>query len=122
MRRFRCLGNNKDGSRCKNMFLVSQHNQELTCSKHSAQHVSYQYSKVKTACPLHDIAKLIAQEIDDPATFNSFAKISLSTAKACSKLQKEKKKQFGKPFVFDGLVIQNVIELPNGTMFKLEDM
>jgi len=113
--KFRCLGKNKNGSRCKKTFITSSWSKILTCSTHKTQEVDFQYSSVKNSCPLHDIAFLIAKEIDDPKTFSQFAKVCLSTAKQCHKLQEKKKEQFSNTRKFYGF--ENKY-LPNGEVFK----
>ena len=112
---FRCLGKNKDSSRCKNTFLTSKYSKTLTCFKHKNQTVDFVYSSVTKSCPLHDIAYIIAKEINDSKTFAQFAKVCLSTAKACHKLQEEKKEQFSTTKSFYGF--ENKY-LPNGEIFK----
>lgn len=94
MRKVQCLGKTTSGSRCTKKFLVHKDSEQLTCYLHKDQNVQFTYSGVKQPCKLHDIADLIAKEIHDAKTFNSFAKVCLSTAKACHKLQFEKKKEF----------------------------
>lgn len=113
---FRCLGKNRDGTRCKKTFLTSKWSETLTCQLHKDQSVTFQYSHVQNSCPLHDVAYLIAKEISDPNTFATFAKLCLSTAKACHKLQDLKKRQFMR--IVDEFHYK-VQLLPNGTYFKI---
>ena len=113
--KFRCLGKNKNGDRCKKTFITTTYSKILTCSIHKNQEVDFLYSSLKKSCPLHDIAFLIAKEIDDPKTFSQFAKVCLSTAKQCHKLQEEKKEQFSTSKNFYGF--ENKY-LPNGEVFR----
>ncbi len=112
--KFRCLGKNKKGERCSNTFVSSRYSKTLTCSKHKSQDVDFQYSSLKNSDPLKDVAFLIAKEIKDPKTFNSFAKVSLSCAKACHKLQKNKKNEFKIVKIFMGT---SRFMLPDGSLF-----
>lgn len=113
--RFQCLGVNKNGQRCNNKFLTSKYSEELTCSKHKEQNVSFKYSSVKDFSKLHDIAKLIAIHINDPETFSDFSKVCLSTAKACHVLQDIKKKQFSQEKEINGV---KMLVLPSGRIYK----
>ena len=112
--KFRCLGKNKNGSRCNNKFLTNNWTKELTCTKHKDQKVDFQYSPLKYPCPLRDVAYLIAKEIDDPVTFANFAKVCLTTAKCCHRLQDDKKKEFSQIKDYYG---HQMRFLPNGDIY-----
>jgi len=114
--KFRCLGENKDGKRCSNIFVSSRYSKTLTCSKHKHQDVDFQYSDLKRSEPFKDVAFLIAKKIKDPKTFNSFSKVSLSCAKACHALQKEKKNEYKVVKKFMGVPR---FMLPDGSLFPI---
>ena len=93
MRRFQCLGKTQKGTRCKTMFLTSNYSTVLTCTKHKDQNVTFQYSELGIG-DWKDVASVIASHIDDPKTFQTFASVCRSTAKACHDIQDKKKYQF----------------------------
>ncbi len=90
---FRCLGKNKNGTRCKKTFLTSSFANNLTCHLHKDQDVTFQYGPLPNG-GFKDVAGIIAKQIDDPATFRYFAMVCKSTAKACHMLQTEMKNRF----------------------------
>ena len=94
MKKLRCLGKCKNGERCNNKFLFSGHSNIFTCNLHRDQKIEFVSSKLEAPCKMRDVADLIAKEIKDAKTFNAFAKVCRSTAKACHKLQLSKKKEF----------------------------
>ena len=116
MRRFQCLGKNKNGSRCKNKFLTSSYSTLLTCSRHSDQDVTFQYGDLSPNS-FKDVAKLISMYIDDPKTFSSFAAVCRSTAKACHSIQDEKKREFAKVENSYGIEYFEYFTLPNGSIY-----
>lgn len=109
---FQCLGKTSRGERCRKTFITTNWSKTLTCTTHRNQIVNFQYSNLKTPCNLHDVAGLIANLICDPKTFATFAKICLSTAKACSALQTVKKAHFRIKKKMNGI---EGTELPNGS-------
>ena len=115
VKRLKCLGKTKKGTRCKNIFLTNKWSTILTCSLHWYQKVTFQYHTLTQPCRLHDVAHLIAGYISDPKTFYIFANVCISAAKACHSLQEVKKKQFRRPYLFYGM---NGTALPNGTEWK----
>lgn len=114
VRKFQCMGKNRDGTRCKNKFLTSKHSDILVCSKHEGQEVDFRYSGVKAPSKMHDVAKLIAIHIKDPETFANFARVCLSCAKACHQLQTVKKSEFSIERDYYDVRLRF---LPNGNIF-----
>lgn len=86
------------------------------CIVHQNENIIVNYSPLTKSCTLHDVAELIAKEIDDPNTFSNFAKVCLSTAKACHKLQNVKKMEFSTIYMDERTKIGwNIVRvLPNG--------
>src|SRR5579883_2043334 len=101
--KFRCLGKNKNGMRCHNTMVVGDFRMNYTlkyktllCHKHRDQKVKFWYSSNTTSSLPVNVMYKIAQEIHHHKDFLNFSKVCLSSAKACSLLQKEKQKEFCK--------------------------
>ena len=107
MKKIRCCGKLKNGERCKNLFFPS--GSSLTCHVHKNQKDATYWYRSEVGL-FKDVAKIIAQIIDDPQTFASFAQVCRSTAKACHELQHAKINQWRRKIKFS----ENYI-LPNGS-------
>ena len=107
IQKIRCCGKLKNGERCKNKFF--EFNGILTCHLHKEQKdATYWYTSA--IGNFKDVAKMIAGLIDDPNTFNSFARVCRSTAKACHELQSIKMISWRRKIKFTSNYI-----LPNGS-------
>lgn len=121
MYHIRCLGKNKNGSRCKKTFLSCKFSQVLTCDRHKDQKVDFVYGNIEVG-GFKDVAKLIANYIDDPATFRAFSMTCRSAAKAChdNDIQKRKRLEFSKRQGTAGILSLTLMVLPNGVIIDDE--
>lgn len=143
--KIQCCGKINPGKenerRCSNMFyrnVGNIKNDEICCHLHKEQKVTYSSEINQFRIPpkeesefsfwenFKDIAILILNMIDSPSDYNSFARVSRSTAKAAQFLKNQKMTSFRKiawisPLFYGKSKHTNLYSLPNGQIVDEEN-